>query len=271
MDLYRFILTVCVCAIIVCIGIAVVAAVEMWRSAKRWRVAEDAIAARRAANATLQQRAQALEAHLNQALVDYTERNGEIARIRAAYQERRVGPTVEEWRRYRDALRDEVQQRFQDEYINNPANRYGGVDYAGLGIGPFGAPVYSARWAEAQKRAQSLLLDVLSPVQRMQYDKYGHFLVIGSLGGRYVLKSGESTPIGMPADGVISRFCLQPRDHLTPFSDRLIAWKAWIEADELTFLRRANRFPEEHTTHDKVKREINRLTSQVQKAQTAGA
>jgi hypothetical protein len=94
-------------------------------------------------------------------------------------------------------------------------------------------------------RARKLLREWLSPEQREQFDKTGHFEVIGgSSGKKYRIFTGTGVNVlqlddqGQPAMGL----CFVPAGHLA-VGDVMLAQKIALEACEASVITIANWFP----------------------------
>jgi hypothetical protein len=92
---------------------------------------------------------------------------------------------------------------------------------------------------EPEQRSHRLLRDWLSAEQRAQYDRHGHFEVVGCHSGRrYLIKHGTASNIieqdknGRPVMG----WCFVPRDNLAS-GDVMLAQKIALETDELGALK----------------------------------
>lgn len=101
---------------------------------------------------------------------------------------------------------------------------------------------YRQRSQAAEKRADDLLLEILTPEQRAQYQREKWFIVDGKSGTRYRLRRAVSGSIDvLNADGgVRHRLCAHLRD-AHPLPDHLIAQKFMLEHHEGEFLKVANR------------------------------
>jgi hypothetical protein len=94
-----------------------------------------------------------------------------------------------------------------------------------------------ARRRQAQRRAEALLLDWLSPDQRRQYQARGWFEVTTARGYRYrVLRGGvvRLDPLG-------SGYCIEATSPV-PVADEMLANKLLLETDERRFLATAHRY-----------------------------
>lgn len=96
---------------------------------------------------------------------------------------------------------------------------------------------------EAEKRAEELLLSVLSLEQALQYERERHFVVEGRR-HRYRIRRGRSGNVDViDAKGIIThRLCIHPQEFV-PDQDTMLAQKLHLEDDEESFLRLANRHP----------------------------
>lgn len=94
----------------------------------------------------------------------------------------------------------------------------------------------------AKARAEKLLVENLSPIQRAQFSKERCFVVDGRNGLRYRIRQGRSGNIDMvKADGTIQhRLCAHPREDVPDF-DTMLAQKLMLEHDEDSFINLANR------------------------------
>ena len=117
---------------------------------------------------------------------------------------------------------------------------------SGLALAEIGAR-HRARAARRQRtakqRADILLKQWLSPMQRMQYENHGHFEVLGSHSGkRYRIRSERQMNIDELDDygrrAVV--WCFGPERYL-PIGDVLLAQKLALENDEQAALAIANR------------------------------
>ena len=107
--------------------------------------------------------------------------------------------------------------------------------------------LYASFGAEnsADGRADKLLREWLSPEQRHQYERLGHFEVTGNhTGTRYRISYGSSANVqGLDAAGEpVLGLCFVPAGQLAP-GDVMLAQKIALETNELLALARANRFP----------------------------
>lgn len=99
------------------------------------------------------------------------------------------------------------------------------------------------RQRTAKQRADILLKQWLSPVQRMQYERDGHFEVEGSHSGkRYRIRSERQMNIDELDDygRRVAVWCFGPERYL-PTGDILLAQKIALENDEQAALAIANR------------------------------
>lgn len=96
--------------------------------------------------------------------------------------------------------------------------------------------------AEAYHKAETLLKEWLSPEQLAQYEKTGHFEVIGSdTGQHYRIMRGSAMNIyRLDADGNASaNLCFGPAACQTP-GDAMLAQKIGLECNEAEVLKIAN-------------------------------
>jgi hypothetical protein len=96
--------------------------------------------------------------------------------------------------------------------------------------------------AEAEQRAERLLLDHLSERQRAEYRERRAFTVISADGERtYRIERGWSGNVKLigPDGRECRRYCIHPRERV-PTEDCMLAQKLLIENDEPAFLRVAN-------------------------------
>ena len=99
------------------------------------------------------------------------------------------------------------------------------------------------RQRTAKQRADILLKQWLSPVQRMQYERDGNFEVQGSHSGkRYRIRSERQMNIDELDDygRRVAVWCFGPERYL-PIGDVLLAQKLALENDEQAALAIANR------------------------------
>lgn len=100
-----------------------------------------------------------------------------------------------------------------------------------------------AKLEVANKRAQELLLSLLSPEQRATYEEHGWFEVRGSKGGRWRIRNkGQSGNVDlMPEIGEErdATFCAHPPGSL-PNADAHLAQMLTLVTDEDSFRRTAN-------------------------------
>lgn len=101
--------------------------------------------------------------------------------------------------------------------------------------------------AEAEARAEQLLIENLSLVQRLEYAQTRSFVVDGHAGRRFRIRHGRSGNVDLVGpDGRISeRLCAHPNE-MVPNADTMLAQKLMLDSDEALFLRVANR----HAIHD---------------------
>lgn len=96
----------------------------------------------------------------------------------------------------------------------------------------------------AERRAEQLLLQVLSLEQRQQFNQDQSFVVEGRRGYRYRIRKGRTANIDMvrPDGRIEHRLCVHPREDVPDF-DTMVAQKVMLEADEDLILKTANRHP----------------------------
>jgi hypothetical protein len=94
---------------------------------------------------------------------------------------------------------------------------------------------------EAQDRGIQFLTENLSPTQRQQYEKYGHFEVIGGdTGKRYRIWHGCQLNVEqLDQNGRRVRLCFMPRGGL-PVGDIMLAQKVALELFESEAIKIAN-------------------------------
>lgn len=94
---------------------------------------------------------------------------------------------------------------------------------------------------EAETRALTLLLDMLTEQQRDEFQKYRHFTVHGR-NWRYRIRKGHAGNVDVvDKNGIIShRLCAHP-SYTVPDFDAMLAQKLMLEDDEDSFLSIANR------------------------------
>ena len=94
-----------------------------------------------------------------------------------------------------------------------------------------------ARRSPAEQRALDLLREWLSPAQRTDFERHGHFEVTGSRGNRYRIRYNRVVNIleldwrGAP----MASWCFGPEGNL-PTGDIMLAQKIALETDEDTTL-----------------------------------
>lgn len=103
-------------------------------------------------------------------------------------------------------------------------------------------PVRRARHAlgrrrQAQLRAEALLLDWLSPGQRVQYRARGWFDVVTAAGHRY--RVWPRKVVRLDARGPV--YCIEAVSWV-PAADQMLAKKLLLETDEGRFLATAHRY-----------------------------
>jgi hypothetical protein len=107
------------------------------------------------------------------------------------------------------------------------------------------APLARMRQIEAQKRSIQLLKRNLSSTQREQYDRRGHFEVIGGDTGRcYRIRHGVQMNVEL-LNGNGRRICLlcfMPEGRV-PLGDVMLAQKLALELFETEAIQIANRMP----------------------------
>jgi hypothetical protein len=97
----------------------------------------------------------------------------------------------------------------------------------------------------ATLRARKLLVDHLSPAQREDYEKKGHFFLYTNKGRKYRIDQGTHGNvklIDVTSGDVLGRYCSQPSG--VPTEDSMLAQKLYLEIDEDEFVRQANYTPE---------------------------
>jgi hypothetical protein len=94
-----------------------------------------------------------------------------------------------------------------------------------------------ARRREAERRAEALLWNWLSPRQREQYRLHGWFDVVTSDGNRYRIRLGRVVQLGASR----SAYCIEAPPWV-PAADQLLAKKLLLETDERRFLATAHRY-----------------------------
>jgi hypothetical protein len=90
-----------------------------------------------------------------------------------------------------------------------------------------------ARRPPAEQRALDLLREWLSPEQRTQFDRHGHFEVTGSCGNRYRIRYNRVVNIDeLDQRGAhMASWCFGPEEAL-PTGDVMLAQKIALETDE---------------------------------------
>jgi hypothetical protein len=94
----------------------------------------------------------------------------------------------------------------------------------------------------ARVRARTLLDDFLSDEQKLDLERHGHFIVIGSKGRRYRIRTrGQSGNVDLlaPNGEVQAMLCAHPRDYL-PDGDAWLMQMIELRHDEDHFLATAN-------------------------------
>lgn len=115
---------------------------------------------------------------------------------------------------------------------------------------------------QAEVRAKELLRSLLSPSQLAEFDAKARFGVRGSQRGTYIVDKRRDTIFALVTpknnfrmnedfydvgNHTIVRLCMEIWDRAyipVPASDRALARKVWLEANELEVLATANVFPE---------------------------
>lgn len=98
------------------------------------------------------------------------------------------------------------------------------------------------RLSEAERRAHSLLREVLTDSEYAQLREEGYLTVHSpNVGGRtYRVQPSQIPPVEVyESDELVAKLCVQPATRL-PISDVLLAHKLMIEGDEPGYLREAN-------------------------------
>jgi hypothetical protein len=134
--------------------------------------------------------------------------------------------------------RQEAQRRLLDWWAQQ---RHDGTRNAFFGHGLAVGDVGSKR---AQERGITLLKEHLAPAQRLQYEKYGFFDVIGGrTGKRYRIRHGRQMNIEQldRAGRRVCGWCFYPQGNLVA-GDVMLAQKVALELFEIDALRIANRF-----------------------------
>lgn len=134
----------------------------------------------------------------------------------------------------------------------------------------------------AETRALGLLMEVLSPTQKRQFESspergylagWRAFAVIGSAGGRFLLLSGHDecpggtywSVLGVSSSGRLVDYCFQSVSDI-PWPDRLLSWKLWIEANEPGFRKIAIASIEDTFLHEETRaivRRARKLTNEM--------
>jgi hypothetical protein len=99
------------------------------------------------------------------------------------------------------------------------------------------------RWNEADQKARVLLRRWLSPAQLEQYEKMGHFEVVGSDSGkRYrILRYAQMNIVELDEGGArMAVWCFLPEGNLA-LGDIMLAQKIALETNERAALAIANR------------------------------
>jgi hypothetical protein len=140
-------------------------------------------------------------------------------------------------RRTYDLIRtyDLLRRQIADEYIG-----------ASLFAPYIEGPSVIAERNGAEKRAEQLLLDWLSPAQRQQYGEHGSFEVTGQhTRKRYRIRRGVAQNIDeLAEDGQpVQTMCFMPKLSYVTTGDVMLAQKIGLEADEDRVLEVANFFP----------------------------
>lgn len=94
---------------------------------------------------------------------------------------------------------------------------------------------------EASAKARVLLMRVLNPIQRAEYEADKRFTLVGSLGGRYRIAHGRVGNVSLLNDAgdPVIVYCAHPRERM-PVEDVLIAQKLSLLTDEAAFIAVAN-------------------------------
>jgi hypothetical protein len=134
--------------------------------------------------------------------------------------------------------RQEAQRRLLDWWAQQrqeaPRHAFFGP---GLAFGDVGSK-------RAQERGLALLKENLAPAQRLQYEKYGFFDVVGGrTGKRYRIRHGRQMNIEQldRAGRRVCGWCFYPQGNLVA-GDVMLAQKVALELFELEALKIANRF-----------------------------
>lgn len=107
-------------------------------------------------------------------------------------------------------------------------------------------PVPPRRPPAARQRARDLLISMLTPDQRKEFDDSQAFTLLAQSGKRYRITHGIIANIeALSRKGVVThRLCAHPHNASElPVEDTLIAQLLHLRADEAGFLRGANRHP----------------------------
>lgn len=102
---------------------------------------------------------------------------------------------------------------------------------------PFISPVTPEEAAQANQRAERLLISHLDNYQLRCWLERNYFCVTGSDGQQYFITHGYAYNVIVPGDG---SYCAYPRGRL-PLCDRILAQKMLIETDAGKFRRIANK------------------------------
>ena len=118
--------------------------------------------------------------------------------------------------------------------------RFAGDVHIGVDIGRSSSPVST----EMNARADVLLRSLLTPAQREQLDRHGHFDVKAQSGRLYRLSThSRAYNVSRLERGgrVAERLCAYPKNsYALPMSDQLIAQMLMLKSDEVGFHRIAN-------------------------------
>jgi hypothetical protein len=95
--------------------------------------------------------------------------------------------------------------------------------------------------AEAEAKAERLLLSCLTPEQRETYQRRSCFYLYTREGRKYRIDKGWAGNVKLvdETDQVLSSFCIHP-SITVPYADNMLGQKLMLEADEKTFMRVAN-------------------------------
>jgi hypothetical protein len=85
---------------------------------------------------------------------------------------------------------------------------------------------------DAERRARSLLLSVLTPEERDQWEREQRVVVTGSAGGQYLVQNGS---VHRWKDGDWSFICVHTRGEVLPWPDRVAAIILAIKSNERKF------------------------------------